>query len=128
MEFKQYCTGVQHIVLPTLDMAATLAFYQGLGFKIAYETVNGGCRVVFLRLGSLTIETYESPDAVQSVGAIAHVALNVTDVDAVWKLANQTGLRLLDPEIRFLPFWEKGTRFFNVLGPNGEIVEFSQIL
>ena len=65
---------------------------------------------------------------VQSVGAIAHVALNVTDVDAVWKLANQTGLRLLDPEIRFLPFWEKGTRFFNVLGPNGEIVEFSQIL
>ena len=128
MEFKQYCTGVQHIGLPTLDMAATLAFYQGLGFTIVYETVNGGCRVVFLRLGSLTIETYESPDAVQSVGAIAHVALNVTDVDAVWKLANQTGLRLLDPEIRFLPFWEKGTRFFNVLGPNGEIVEFSQIL
>ena len=34
----------------------------------------------------------------------------------------------IDPEIRFLPFWEKGTRFFNVLGPNGEIVEFSQIL
>ena len=128
MEFKQYCTGVQHIGLPTLDMAATLAFYQGLGFTIAYETVNRGCRVVFLRLGSLTIETYESPDAVQSVGAIAHVALNVTDVDAVWKLANQAGLRLLDPEIRFLPFWEKGTRFFNVLGPNGEIVEFSQIL
>ena len=56
------------------------------------------------------------------------MALNVTDVDAVWKLANQAGLRLLDPEIRFLPFWEKGTRFFNVLGPNGEIVEFSQIL
>lgn len=128
MDFRKYCTGIQHIGLPTQDMAATQAFYQVLGFTIAYETVNKGSRVAFLRLGNLTIEAYESADAVRSVGAIAHVALNVTDIDAVWKLANQMGLTLLDEEIRFLPFWEKGTRFFNVLGPNGEIVEFSQCL
>lgn len=128
MDFKQYTTGIQHIGLPTQDMEATLAFYHGLGFQNAYETVNGGDRVVFLRLGNLTIETYESRTAVSSTGAIAHVALNVTDVDAMWKLAGKAGLNKQDPEIRFLPFWDKGTRFFNVLGPNGETVEFSQIL
>lgn len=128
MDFKQYTTGIQHVGLPTQDMEATLAFYHGLGFQNAYETVNGGDRVVFLRLGNLTIETYESRTAVSSTGAIAHVALNVTDVDAMWKLAGKAGLHKQDPEIRFLPFWDKGTRFFNVLGPNGETVEFSQIL
>ena len=128
MDFKQYCTGIQHIGLPTKDMCATLAFYRTLGFSIAYETVNDGSRVVFLRLETLTIEAYESADAVSSVGAIAHLALNVTDIDAVWDLAEKAGLHRLDEQIRFLPFWEKGTRFFNVIGPNGEIVEFSQIL
>lgn len=128
MDFKQYITGIQHLGLPTLDMEATLAFYHGLGFRNAYETVNGGDRVVFLRLGNLTIETYESRDTVRSAGAIAHVALNVTDIEAMWKLAEEAGLQKIDEEIRFLPFWEKGTRFFNALGPNGETIEFSQIL
>ena len=38
------------------------------------------------------------------------------------------GLPTMGDEIEFLPFWEKGVRFFKVLGPNHEPVEFSQIL
>ena len=31
-------------------------------------------------------------------------------------------------EIRFLPFWERGVRFFILEGPNGEKVELIQKL
>ena len=34
----------------------------------------------------------------------------------------------MEDEIQFLPFWEKGFRYFKVLGPNHEPVEFGQIL
>ena len=41
-EIGKMVTGLQHIGLPTNDMAATVRFYQSLGFEIAHETVNGG--------------------------------------------------------------------------------------
>lgn len=41
---------------------------------------------------------------------------------------SELGLNFIDTEINFLPFWANGVRFFNVLGPNGEKVEFGQIL
>ena len=38
------------------------------------------------------------------------------------------GLKPIADEIEFLPFWEKGVRFFKVLDPNNAPVEFCQIL
>ena len=38
------------------------------------------------------------------------------------------GLKPINDEIEFLPFWEKGVRFFKVLDPNNAPVEFCQIL
>lgn len=38
------------------------------------------------------------------------------------------GFSMLDTKIQFLPFWEHGVKFFTVLGPNEEKVEFSQHL
>ena len=38
------------------------------------------------------------------------------------------GLTPMTDEIQFLPFWEKGVRFFKVLDPNNAPVEFCQIL
>ena len=35
-------TGLQHIGLPTNDMKATVAFYEKLGFTVAYRTMNNG--------------------------------------------------------------------------------------
>ena len=37
MNASEYITGMQHIGLPTRDMQATLAFYQGLGFSIDWK-------------------------------------------------------------------------------------------
>ena len=63
-------------------------------------------------------------------GAIDHIALNVTDVEKVYEaIVNDGSYTICDPEkgIQFLPFYN-GVKFFTILGPNGEKVEFNQKL
>lgn len=121
-------TGLQHIGLPTNDMAATIKFYHSLGFETAYETMNNGEKVCFLRLGSVCVEAYENGCAVGRAGAIDHICLDVTDIEAAWEAVLSAGHSILESEIQRLPFWSAGVRFFNILGPNGEKVEFGQII
>lgn len=130
MGMERYSSGIQHVGIPTNDIEKTVEFYTGLGFQTALSTVNeaAGEKVAFLRLGNLTIETYENHQAALVNGAIDHIALDVTDIEAVWQFAKDQGYECLDKEIQFLPFWEKGVRFFTILGPNREKVEFSQML
>lgn len=125
---KERIRGMQHIGLPTNDMKATIAFYESLGFEIATRHINNGEDVVFLTLGNVCVETYENGQAVGIHGAIDHICLDVDDIEKTWEEAKALGLNIIDPEINFLPFWANGVRFFNVLGPNGEKVEFGQIL
>lgn len=127
---KEYVTGLQHVGIPTNNIDKTIIFYKELGFEVAFETVNeqAGERVAFLRLENVTIETYENKQAMLMAGAVDHVALNVTDIEAVYKVAKERGYCILDDGIQFLPFWEEGVRFFTILGPNKEKIEFSQYL
>lgn len=122
--FQENTTGIQHLGIPTTDFNATLSFYESLGFKTTWS--NG--EVAFLQLGTLVIETYLADAAVMKNGAIDHVALNVKDIEAAWRDAQAAGYETEDTEINFLPFFEKGVRFFTILGPNREKVEFNQIL
>ena len=123
--FRENTTGIQHLGLPTLDFAATIAFYHGLGFETIFEKEN---EVAFLKLGSLVIETYPVAEAAMKNGAIDHVALNVKDIEAAWRDAQACGYETEDKEINFLPFFENGVKFFTIIGPNREKVEFNQIL
>lgn len=127
---SQYVKGLQHIGLPTNDLKATVDFYEGLGFSAALRTVNpeNGEAVVFLRLGDIVIEAYENGKAALRSGAIDHIALDVTDIEAVYDEIVKNGYTLLDEGIRHLPFWDNGVRFINIQGPNRETVEFSQML
>lgn len=38
------------------------------------------------------------------------------------------GLRIDDTSVSFLPFFENGVRFFTIIGPNSEKIEFNQIV
>lgn len=125
---QQYITGLQHIGSPTGNMEATISFYKKLGFKIVYETVNEGDRVVFLELNGVMLETYESANPKNDHGAIDHIALGVCDIEAAYEKISCLGLNTLNDVIHFLPFWENGVRFFNIVGPNSERVEFCQKL
>ena len=109
-------------------MEATKAFFAKLGFEPAFETVNEGAKVAFLKLENLVIETYESDEATMKAGAIDHVAIDVKDIEKVYELINQADLNTTRDIIHFLPFWENGVRFFTIEGPNKEKIEFSQYL
>ena len=130
MSFPQVLTGVAHIGIPTNDLDKTIAFYKKLGFVSAMETVNKAAeeRVAFLQLGDLMIETYENHRAAEKAGAIDHVALATTDIEAAFAAAKEAEMHLLHSSIQSLPFWENGVRFFMVEGPNKERIEFCQKL
>lgn len=128
---KNLITGLQHIGIPTNNIEKTIEFYKNIGFEVAHRAVNeaaGGEKVAFLRLENVTIETYENHQAAEAAGAIDHIALDVTDIEAVWEFIKAAGYPVLDTEIQFLPFWDRGVRFFTILGPNKEKVEFSQMM
>lgn len=128
MSIAEHVTGLQHLGLPTAALDETAAFYESLGFVRAHSTVNPGTgeRVCFLTCGGLCIETYECAAPARRPGAIDHLALDVDDIESAWEEVRMAGLAPLEDAIQFLPFWENGVRFFNLLGPNGETVEFSQ--
>ena len=130
MSIAEHVNGLQHLGLPTGALDATVAFYESLGFTVALSTINPntGERVCFLTCKGLCIETYECAEPAGRAGAIDHLALDVDDVEAAWEAVRAAGYTPLEGDIQFLPFWENGVRFFNILGPNGEKVEFSQKL
>lgn len=130
MEMKDIATGLQHIGIPTNDIAETIVFYEKLGFTIALRTENEEVKeqVAFLQLGNLMIETYENYQATMCSGAVDHIAIDVNDIEAALSFVNEQNLNNLNDCIHFLPFWENGVQFFKIEGPNKEIIEFSQIV
>lgn len=125
-----FALGLQHVGLPTNDLKATIAFYESLGFETVYQVRNeaAGEDVAFLRLKNLTIEAYENGQAAMQSGAIDHIAIDVDDVEAAYRLAQEQGYQIVSNGVEFLPFWQNGVKFFILLGPNQERVEFNQYL
>lgn len=125
-----FALGLQHVGLPTNDLKATIAFYESLGFETVYQVRNeaAGEDVAFLRLKNLTIEAYENGRAAMQSGAIDHIAIDVSDVEAAYRLAQEQGYQIVSNGVEFLPFWQNGVKFFILLGPNQERVEFNQYL
>jgi len=126
MAFSRIATGIQHIGVPTNDIEKTIAFYTSLGFEVAHRADNNGELVAFLRLGDLTVETYQNFKAVGTAGAVDHIAINVTDVDEARRIADSMHLEVI--EEGQLPFWTNGVKYFTILGPNREKLEFNQYL
>lgn len=128
MNITDFCTGVQHIGIPTNDIEETIRFYECLGFRVALKTRNGDETVAFLQLHNLVIETYENKAAVMHPGAVDHIALDVKRIDELFPIVKAKGFTLLDTEVQSLPFWEKGVKFFTIQGPNKEKIEFCERL
>lgn len=130
MDMESMISGVEHVGVPTRDLAGTIEFYQSLGFAVVYEMHNKvtGKRGAFLKLKNLMIETYESDNVAAKPGALDHVALSVRDVDRVFEELKAGNYEMVDKEVQSRDFWEHGVRFFTIFGPNREKIEFSQIL
>ncbi|MBZ0305142.1 MAG: VOC family protein [Anaerolineae bacterium] len=131
-------TGLQHLGLPVTDVEKSKAFYKRLGFsEVMYrELPQDGdvVRVVMLELNGFVLELYQLTrhdlDEIRNRqhGHLDHFALNVRDINAALAAVRDEGLKTLEESPVFLPFWEKGVYYFNILGPDGEKVEFNQIV
>ena len=127
MKLSDSVTGLQHIGIPSADLQKSVDFYEALGFTTIYHTVNGDDHVAFLELGGLVLELYGNRSIKRESGAIDHIALNSTDIDASYAACRELGLTFFD-DMSSLPFWDNGVKFFTIEGPNKEKIEFNQYL
>ena len=129
MNVKDFCTGLQHIGVPTLDIDKTIDFYQALGFEMVYQRTNeNGQRVAFLQLDYLQIETYDKEPAAMQAGAFEHIAIDVKNIEELFEVVKAKGFHITDSPIHDLPYWEKGIKYFKIEGPNKETIEFCEKL
>lgn len=121
--------GLQHVGLPSMCYEETLSFYKKLGFESILVTQGKrGNPISFLKIGNLILEVVEKTMEKRTTGSLDHIALDVADIEASYKEISQLGFVSLEGSIQFLDFWTNGVRYFTILGPNGEKVEFSQYL
>ena len=129
MSIRDTVTGVQHVGIPTTDLEGTIAYYERLGFECLGIYPNGEDRCTFLRLNNLTLEVWTMNPTPMENGAINHFALDSTDIEASFAEAQKLGLNFVEGSIQHIDtFWSNGIRYFNVLGPNHEVIEFCQIM
>ena len=122
--------GVAHIGLPTNDLKKTIEFYKSLGFEVILETYNEKAKekVAFLQIQNYCIESFENGQEVMADGAYQHVALDVRDIEEMYKKICENGYEVITDGIEQLPFWDNGVKFFMIKGPNEERIEFCQKL
>ena len=120
--------GLQHIGIPCNNLNLTTQFFESIGFETVLRTQTAHERVAFMRLENITLEIYENGNAANTAGAIDHLALSVENIEEYYELILAKGYVPIEGKICFLPFWQNGVRYFTILGPEQEKVEFSQIL
>ena len=126
---KDMIVGLQHIGLPTPDVQKTIDFYTMFGFNVIWKNGRQSCDwVAFLKNGSCVIETYFAKSPALCNGAVDHIALDVTDIDSVYSYVNSVGCEAIEGKITYLPFFTNGVKYFTILDPNHEKLEFNQIL
>jgi lactoylglutathione lyase len=129
---------IQHIGIPVTKIKLSEAFYQRLGFKNVMASTfeyNGGKGIVaMMKLNNMVIELYQMPESElkeirnRQNGHIDHIAFDVDDIDATFTELKNASFSILEEQPVFLSFWKNGCKYFNITGPDGERLEFNQIL
>jgi catechol 2,3-dioxygenase-like lactoylglutathione lyase family enzyme len=130
--------AIQHIGIPVTNIVNSAIFYSKLGFANAMEKPfihNGGQGTcVMMKRGDMIVELYQMPDSVlpeiaaRKDGHVDHIAFDVADIDEAYAIVTAGGFNILEPEPVFLQFWKNGCKYFNITGPDGERLEFNQVL
>lgn len=85
--------------------------------------------VYFVKVGEVVYEMYQEPVAPDARGKIDHIAYVSEDVEKDYAFCVEAGYTITTDGIEALPtFWNNGCRYFKILSPTGEQVEFSQTL
>lgn len=128
----------QHLGIPVSNLPRSEAFYKNLGFRNVMNSTflfHGDKGLVsMMKRGSMIIELYQLPEIeLENIrnrrdGHIDHIAFDVDDIDQTFAALKSNGFTIVEQEPVFLHFWKNGCRYFNILGPDAERLEFNQIL
>jgi catechol 2,3-dioxygenase-like lactoylglutathione lyase family enzyme len=129
---------IQHIGIPVTDIKRSENFYERLGFKNVMSTgfeYNGGKGIVaMMKQHDMIVELYQMPEEelieikTRKNGHIDHIAFDVDDIDKIFDTLKNEGFTILEKQPVFLSFWKNGCKYFNITGPDGERLEFNQVL
>ena len=129
---------IQHIGIPVTDLKVAEAFYKKLGFNnvmnSGFEHNGGKGLVAMMQQHQMIIELYLMPESeLQEIknrknGHIDHVAFDVDDIEGAFKELKNAEFNIIEEAPVFLSFWKNGCKYFNITGPDGERLEFNQVI
>lgn len=130
--------GWSHLGIPVTDLEKSKNFYEDLGFvqvmNAEIRKEEGTIEVAFMEFEGFQIELYKLfGDELEAMnlrkdGHIDHIALDVVDIDKAFQELKEANFDIIDAEPNYLPFWDNGVRYFTIKGPDGEKIEFNQVL
>jgi catechol 2,3-dioxygenase-like lactoylglutathione lyase family enzyme len=131
--------SIQHVGIPVSDIGVSEVFYSRFGFKNVMQStfeIDGEEGICIMMKNKKTIlELYQMPEKqlreirARKDGHIDHIAFDVDDIDKTFSMLKEALFTILEEKPVSLPsFWKNGCRYFNILGPDGERLEFNQIL
>ena len=128
--------GWSHLGIPVSDLDRSITYYSQFGFnQVMLAEIpqdDEAVRVAMLERGDFLLEAYQlvaedlEEVRTRSDGHIDHIAFGVRDCDQAFGEVRSAGLKTLEDAPVHLPFWEKGVKYFNVRGPDGEKLEFNE--
>ena len=133
-----FISSIQHVGIPVTNMKTSEGFYSNLGFEnvmqanFMHEQEEGIC--VMMKQGNIIIELYQMPQkelaaiAARKDGHVDHIAFDVSDIEVAFAVLKDGGYSIIEPSPVFLQFWTNGCKYFNITGPDGERLEFNQVL
>lgn len=124
---------VGHIGFGTNDIEATVRWYMDvLGFELIGSFTSADNEPIrFLKLGDLVYEVWQPAEGqtVDAPGKLDHICFESQDIEADYRYCQEQGYTFEEEGIQAMPeIWDNGIRFFKIMSPSGEPVEFCQIL
>lgn len=132
--------GLQHLGIPVSNLQNSVSFYTRLGFArimashVEVPEENDRIVVAMMEQNNVVIELYQVTKKEQEElrkrndGHVDHIAFDVSDVDKAFLELKMNNFDMIEDKPVFLQFWESGCKYFTVRGPDGEKLEFNQIL
>lgn len=118
--------GIAHVAFRVSDLAATLAFYQKLGFARAFEltTKDGRPSEEFLKINDRQfIELYPASLAPTEPLGLMHICYEANDLNAVQAAYTQAGLN--PPAVRKAG---AGNLLLVLHGPGNVVIEYTEYM
>ena len=120
-----------HIGLGTNDIEADVQWYVDvLGFELIGDFKGPeGEPIKFIKSGDIVYEVFQPVGGAAAPGKIDHFCFDSKDIEADYQYCVEQGYTFEAEGIQELPgVWEKGARYFKIMSPTGEAIEFCQVL